>query len=106
EFGAVPVAGSDSAVHHPAPLGDLAVSLESEPFEQALRARVEVGTALRWSIIDLLGVGLHQSAASFLDGSQRTGHPSLGYSAATVPLASEDATDPPVRQRDEFLVVP
>ena len=91
--------------HHPAPLGDLTVAGEAELLEQGLRAGVEVRAALRVAALDLLGVGLDEPATGRPDGVQRAGDRSPGDTLAAVPLAGEDAADPPVRQLDELLGV-
>ena len=92
---------ADASAHHPAPLGDPSVALESELLEQVLRAGVEVGAALGFPTLDLLGVCLDEPAASFLDRSQGTGHRRPRDPRAAVALSREYAADPPVRQLGE-----
>src|SRR5580704_17092524 len=78
----------DSQPHHPPPLRYLPVPLEAELLEQAGRAGMEIGTALR-------GATLDEPASSIVDGSQRGAECRPRNPAAPVPASSEDATDPP-----------
>jgi hypothetical protein len=87
----------NASVHHPAPLGDPSVALESELREQVFGAGVEVRAALGFATLDLLRVGLDKPAAGFLDLSQGGGHRCTSDPFAAVPFARENAADPPVR---------
>ena len=87
----------NASTHHPAPLGDPPVALESELLEQVLRAGVEPGAALGFPTLDLLGVCLDEPAASLLDRSQGAGHCRPRDPCAAVALSREYAADPPVR---------
>jgi hypothetical protein len=57
----------NASVHHPAPLGDPSVALESELREQVFGSGVEISAALGFATLDLLRVGLDKPAAGFLD---------------------------------------
>ena len=57
---------------------------------------MEVGTALRGSPLDLLGVGLDEPTSRIVDGGQRGAEGRPRNPTAPVPASSEDATDPPV----------
>jgi hypothetical protein len=97
--------GADAATHHPAPLGDPAVTGEAQLLEQVLRAGMEVGPTLRLAAIDLLGVGLYEATTGRSDCRQCASNSDSGNPVATMTLPGEDAADPPVRELDELLVV-
>ena len=88
----------DLQPHHPPPLRYLPVSLEAELLEQVGGTRMEVGTALRGALLDLLGVGLDEPTSSIVDGGQRGAERRPRNPTAPVPASGEDATDPPVGQ--------
>src|SRR4051794_5927855 len=76
-----------------------------ELLEQVLQAGVEVGAALRWTPLDLLGVCLDESTACFLDRVQSARDGGSGDSFPAVVLAGEDAADPPVGKLGALLLV-
>ena len=73
--------------HHPAPLGDPAITDESELFEQAFRPGVQVGAALRVPPGNLLGIGLDQAPAQLCYRSQRCRNSGPRHTVAAVPGA-------------------
>ena len=89
--------------HDPAPLGDSAITDESELFEQAFWPGVQVGAALRVTPGNLLGIGLDQAPAQLRYRSQRRGNSGPRHTVAAVPGASEQAADPPVRQLNQVF---
>ena len=66
---------------------------------------MEVGTALRRATLDLLGVGLDDTAAGSADRVEHAGHRDARDAGAAVALAGEDAPDAPARQLHELLGV-
>jgi len=88
--------GRDAQPHDPSPLGNAAVTDESELFEQVLRPGVQVGATLRSAVGHLLGVGLDQAPARLPDGVQGGREAGPGHTLTAGSGPGEHAPDPPV----------
>src|SRR3954447_10949593 len=97
--------GSDRGAHDPPPLRDLPYPREAVPRVQLLRSGVQVGAALRWPLLGLLRIGLHDAAAGPPDLLQRRRDRRARHPLAAVLRVGEDAADPPVRWIVGSLVV-
>src|SRR6476469_7784644 len=98
-------AAVDLAAHDPAPLRDLAVADETEVGVERLGTGVEVRTALRLAVVDLLRVRLDGPAAGAPDLLEDRRHRGPGDASPAVLAAGEDAADAPARELVELLLV-
>src|SRR5918993_5175464 len=90
--------GSDLGAHDPPPLSDLPYAREAVSGVQLLRPGVQVGAALRRSLLGLLRIGLDHAAAGPPDLVERRRDRGGGDALAPVLRVGEDAADPPVRR--------